>query len=249
MTLTNKGRKKRAKAKPHKRGIIAVTQSRASHTEGLTQTANESRVDHALHQRGYELWRSGLNATEIRKRLHISKSTWKWLLQTGSCHLRAYEDLLVEEVTLIRSSATRTAIELSQSSVTVLSDRMKAAGKATQLINVTLNRIMEHEGTMREEDPALLKALAPIANLGAVADAYQKIYGSNAAVRGLYPTLDHQKSEFRPALEAVQGGDGSAADGVLPAEKRDEIVQDMSNWTEEEIRIFAETGVEPAPTK
>ncbi len=200
-----------------------------------------------MHKRGYELWRAGLNSTEIRKRLHISKSSWKWLLQVGTVHLPAYEDLLVEEVTLIRNSASKIAVELSASSVTVLRDRMASAGKANEIINGVLQRILETGGELRETDPALLKALAPIANVTPVAEAYQKIYGGSAAVRGLYPTLDHAKSEYRPALEAVQGDTGAAVDAILPAEKRDEIVQDMGGWTDEEIEVFAKTGVEPAP--
>ena len=220
---------------------------RQSHTVGLKQTENERRVDRVLHQRGYELWRAGLNSTEIRKRLHVSKSTWKWLLQIGSIHLRAYEDLMVEEVAIIRNSASKIAVDLSQQSVTVLRDRMAAAGKANEIINRVLERIAATDGNLRETDPALLKALAPIANVTPVAEAYQKIYGGSAAVRGLYPTLDHAKSEYRPALEAVQGGSGAAVDAILPAEKRDEIVQHMGGWTEQEIETFAKTGVEPAP--
>jgi hypothetical protein len=239
------------KKKPKYKGTKAQKNNAGnmSHTLGLKQTANEAKVDRALHQRGYELWRAGLNSTEIRKRLHVSKNTWKWLLQQGSVHLRSYEDLLIDEVALIRNSASKTAVDLSQTSITVLADRMSAAGKANTIINGVLNRIMESGGQMIETDPALLKALAPIANVTPVAEAYQKIYGSNAAVRGLYPTLDHSKSEYRPPLEAIQGDSGSAADAILPAEKRDEIVTDMSSWTEEEIEIFAKTGVEPAPGK
>ena len=220
---------------------------RPSLTVGLKQTANEARVDTRLHKRGYELWRAGLNSTEIRKRLHVSKATWKWLLQGGSTQLRPYEDLLVEEVAIIRNSASRIAVELSQSSVTVLRDRMASAGTANEIINLTLKRILSDGGELRETDPALLKALAPIANVTPVAEAFQKIYGGSAAVRGLYPTMDHSKSEYRPALEAVQGDTGAAVDAILPAEKRDEIVQDMGDWTEAEIATFAKTGVEPAP--
>jgi len=220
---------------------------RPVHTRGLKQTENEAKVDTRLHKRGYELWRAGLNSTEIRKRLHVSKSTWKWLLQIGTPQLRAYEDLMVEEVAIIRNSASKIAVELSHSSVTVLRDRMASAGTANEIINITLQRILADGGELRETDPALLKALAPIANVTPVAEAFQKIYGGSAAVRGLYPTMDHSKSEFRPALEAVQGDTGSAADAILPAEKRDEIVQDMGGWSDEEIATFAKTGVEPAP--
>lgn len=220
---------------------------RQIYTLGLKQTANEAKVDTRLHKRGYELWRAGLNSTEIRKRLHVSKTTWKWLLQIGSMQLHAYEDLLVEEVTLIRNSASKIAVDMSQKSVQVLSDRMTSAGTANEIINLVLRRILSDGGELKETDPALLKALAPIANVTQVAEAFQKIYGGSAAVRGLYPTLDHAKSEYRPALEAVQGDTGAAVDAILPAEKRDEIVQDMGGWTEEEISIFAKTGVEPAP--
>ncbi len=225
----------------------AKQSSRQSHTRGLKQTENEARVDHAMHQRGYELWRAGLNSTEIRKRIHVSKTTWKWLLQTGTVHLRAYEDLLVDEVTAIRNSASKIAVELSQTSVTVLRDRMSGAGLANTIINQTLQRILADGGALREDDTALLKALAPIANVTPVAEAFQKIYGGSVALRGLYPTLDHAKAEYKPALEAVQGGTGAAVDAILPAEKRDEIVQDMGDWTEKEIEVFAKTGVEPAP--
>lgn len=220
---------------------------RQIHTKGLKQTENEAKVNLALHKRGYELWRAGLNSTEIRKRLHVSKTTWKWLLQTGSIHLPAYEDLMVEEVTLIRNSASKIAVELSHASVGVLRDRMSAAGKANKIINTVLDRVLETGGNLRETDPSLLKALAPIANVTSVAEAFQKIYGGSVAVRGLYPTLDHAKAEYKPALEAVQGGTASAVDAILPAEKRDEIVQDMGEWTEKEIEVFAKTGVEPAP--
>jgi hypothetical protein len=219
---------------------------RLNGTAGLIQTDNEAKVDTRLHQRGYQLWRAGLNATEIRKRLHVSKSTWKWLLQIGSPRLHAYEDLLIDEVASIRNSASKIAVELSETSVTVLRDRMTAAGKANQIINVVLDRVLS-AGQMEEADPAMLKALAQIANVTPVAEAYQKIYGGSAALRGLYPTMDHAKAEYKPALEAVQGGDATNADAILPAEKRDEIVQDMGGWTEEEIEVFAKTGVEPAP--
>lgn len=217
---------------------------RPKHAKGLVQTNNEAKVDGPLHQRGYELWRAGLNATEIRKRLHVSKSTWKWLLQAGSRRMPSYEDMLVDEVASIRNSASKIALELSESSVTVLRDRMTAAGKANTIINGVLDRALN--GDMDAVDPSLLKALVPIANVTPVAEAFQKIYGGSVAMRGLHPTMDHAQSEYRPALEAVQGG-AETDSSLLPAEKRDEIVQDMGGWSDEEIETFAKTGVEPAP--
>lgn len=213
---------------------------------GLRQTKDEKRVTPSMYQRGYELWRAGLSASEIRNRLGIAKATWNWLLKEGSSTAACYEDLLIDEVAAIRNSASQIAVELSTSSVTVLRDRMANAGKANAMMGLVLDRMLS--GHIDEVDTKVLKALLPIANATSVAEAFTRIYGSNAAARGLYPTMDHAKADYAPPLEAIQGGEGDKI-SILPAEQRDQVMADMSNWTPEQVKEFAETGKEPTPAE
>lgn len=227
------------------RNLNRFSTTRTISRSGLKQGPNEDKVNRLLHRRGWEWWRAGVKPSEIRKRLHISKSTWVWLQTIGSPELIAYDELIIDEVSKIRSSASELAIELSELSVGVLKDRMANAGKANAIMETVLTRIVANGGA-GEGDAQLLKAVLPIANITTVAEAYAKIYGSSAAIKGLYPTVDHSKAEWVPALEAVQGGD-DGDDSMLSAEKQAEIVQDMSEWTPEQVKHFAETGEEPPP--
>jgi len=213
---------------------------------GLRQSKNEKQVTPSVYQRGYELWRAGLSAAEIRNRLYISKPTWEWLLKVGCSTAPAYEDLLIDEVAAIRNSASQIAVELSVSSVKVLRDRMGNAAKANLLINTVLDRMMS--GHIDEMDTKVLKALLPVANATSVADAFSRIYGASVAARALYPTMDHSKSVYVSPLDAIQGGEGDSIT-IMPAEQRDQVMADMSSWTPEQIERFATTGEEPSPSE
>jgi len=214
---------------------------------GMKQSKDEARMSLPLYQRGYELWRAGLSAAEIRNRLHISKTTWEWLLKEGNPPgVPSYEELLIDEVAVIRNSASQIAVELSVHSVKVLRDRMTNAGKANVVIARVLDRMLN--GHIDELDTKVLKALLPISNATSVAEAFTRIYGSNAASRALYPTMDHAKAEYLSPLDAVQGGLGDAV-SIMPAEQRDQIMSDMSSWTPEQVKAFAETGQEPTPSE
>lgn len=234
----------------------ATLMARKSHTGStklklktgiLKQRPDEDKINRAMHQRGYELWRAGLSPTEIQKRLHISRDTWSWILKVGSTHLPAYEDLVVDEVSKIRSSASEAALEISESSVHVLRDRMTNAGKANTLMSEILDRA-QGEGGFKPGDTSALKALLPIANITTVAEAYARIYGASAAMRGLHPTVDHAKAEFISPLETVQGKTEENK-ALMPPEQQNQVVSDVSKMTDKQIRAYLETGKEPDPSE
>lgn len=213
---------------------------------GLEQSPNEDRMNRAMHQRGFQLWRADLSSNEIQKRLHISHHTWKWLLKDGCKQLPSYEGLLIEEVRTIRNSASEAALIVSSTAVEVLRDRMDNAGKANGLMSDILGRMKN--GAVEENDVKALKALLPIANITSVAEAYRQIYGASAAMRGLHPTVDHSKAEYRQPLEAVQGKTDEKK-SLMPAEQRDQVVADVSNWTEEQLQEYIAGKGEPAPSE
>ncbi len=213
----------------------------------LKQKAAEEKLNRRMHQRGYEMWRAGLAPGEIQKRLHITRDTWDWLLKEGSSDLPSYEDLVIDEVQIIRNSASEAALELSHNSVKVLRDRMSNAGKANAIMGTILDRVAS--GSPFEElDAKALKALLPIANITSVAEAYARIYGTSAATRGLHPTVDHSKAEFVSPLESVQGK-VEEDKTLIPPEQRDQVVSDVSGWTEEQLDQFIEGKGEPEPSE
>ena len=213
----------------------------------LKQSADEDKLNRAMHQRGYEFWRAGLSPIEIQKRLHISRETWDWILKVGSTNLPSYEELVINEVAKIRSSASEAAIEISENSVKVLRDRMVNADKANGIMNTILTRLAD--GTRFDElDAKALKALLPIANITSVAEAYTRIYGASAAMRGLHPTVDHSKAEYISPLETVQGKteDNKA---IMPPEQQSQVVSDVANWSEEQLAEFIDGKGEPEPSE
>lgn len=213
----------------------------------LSQGPDEDKLNRAMHQRGYEYWRAGLSPIEIQKRLHISRDTWNWLLKVGSANLPCYEDIVISEVAKIRSSASEAAIEISESSVKVLRDRMANANKANEIMSKILDRLAS--GTPFDElDAKALKALLPIANITSVAEAYTRIYGASAAMRGLHPTVDHSKAQYISPLETVQG---KAEDNraIMPPEQQSQVVTDVSNWTKEQLAKFIDGEGEPDPSE
>ena len=214
----------------------------------LKQKPSEDKLNRAMHQRGYELWRAGLTAGEIQKRLHISRETWAWILKEGSSHLPAYEDLVIEEVSKIRGAASEAALEISEKSVHVLRDRMVNAGKANGLITGILERL-EDGSTFEELDAKALKALLPIANITSVAEAYARIYGASAAMRGLHPTVDHSKAEYISPLETVQGKAEETNKAIMPVEQQSQVATDVSNWSEEQLAEFIDGNGEPDPSE
>lgn len=214
----------------------------------LKQKPNEDKLNRAMHQRGYELWRAGLTPGEIQKRLHISRETWAWLLKEGSSDIPCYEDIVVDEVSRIRSSGGEAALEISEKSVHVLRDRMENAGLANGIMNGILTRLKDG-APFDELDAKALKALLPIANITSVAEAYARIYGASAAMRGLHPTVDHSKSEYISPLETVQGKVEENNKAIMPAEQQSQVATDVSNMSDEQLRAYLETGKEPDPSE
>ena len=214
----------------------------------LKQKPNEDKLNRAMHQRGYELWRSGLTPGEIQKRLHISRETWAWLLKEGSSDIPCYEDIVVDEVSRIRSSGSEAALEISEKSVHVLRERMSNADKANGIMGKILDRLKEG-APFDELDAKALKALLPIANITSVAEAYARIYGASAAMRGLHPTVDHAKSEFISPLETVQGKAEESNKAIMPAEQQSQVATDVSLMSEEQLREYIKTGKEPTPAE
>lgn len=93
---------------------------------------------------------------------------------------------------------------------------------------------------------ATLKELRHYCDLGQVADSFRAIYGDVPAARGLYPTRDGAARHEGDPLIALQG-DTSERDRRFPPEVVHELIDDMRNWTDDQISAYAQGEDEPAP--
>ena len=232
-------------------------------------------IDQRLHQRGYELWRAGVQPPEIRRTLKITMPQWTWLLEEGDPHsspsMPCYRSMLVEEVAAIRNAASEAAVNLATDGVEVLRQRMQNARSANELIHGILQQTAaalvgirlepdkepdkEPDAQMlvalampRKPTQEMLKILASIANMGPAAHAYRTIYGDHAAQRALYPLQDAPKRVDGAPLQPIEG-EAATREQFLPSDMLDEVIGNLMSWDESEIDAFAEGGEEPPPNR
>lgn len=225
------------------------------------------QIDHRLHQRGWELWRSGTQPAAIRKALKITTPQWRWLLEVGDEDaippMPSYQTMLVHEIATIRSSASEAAVDLAVDGVKVLRQRTRNAQLANDLIHGILEHTAHQLLAMKADgdtDPnalismcmprgstqEMLKILARFADMGTVAHAFRTIYGDVAAQRALYPVADAPKggdgNPFNPGE-----GEGADRESFLPKEMVSEVVVEMSEWSDKQVKAFADGDDEPPP--
>lgn len=217
-------------------------------------------INVAIHKRGFDLWRSGLQPKRCRTELGLTSAQWRWLVSEGSSDLPSYESMLIEEVATLRTEAREAAKQVSTEGVEALKLRVQNARAANAYSQLILrSAVEEFQEKAQSGQPFVieevlpskhaletLKVLAKLGELGPSADAFKRIYGDVAAHKALYPERDNPRSETASGepLHALQG-EQAERDDFMNDETMIQVVDELRGLTPEQLRQFVEGGDEP----
>lgn len=218
-----------------------------------------TEITAAIHQRGYELKRAGVQDITCRQELGMTVAQWNWLKHEGNTIFRSYDKLMMDEVRQLRTKSREGALALATGGV----DAINLAVENSRAANAIQQGILRHMAAdicsigepngKRDVEACMptphvlntMKVLQRIGDLTPAADAFMKIFGDVALHKGLYPERDapstHEQSG-EPLL-ALQGDDAER-EAFISEDGMTEVVDGLREMSPEELRAFAEGGDE-----
>lgn len=222
--------------------------------------ARHGTVTFEQHARAYRMWIVGVDPRDIQREVGLTGKQWHWLFEKGDPNIGmpSLRSQWLDEVESIRSHAVEAGREMSKRSVDVIRRRLKNAEGAGMIINRILALMasdLEGVEGRRWEDymPTsavrdTIKALAPLADIKGIADAYKTIFGEAPSVRVARPQMDgsgryagDSAADPLGRLEDKRSGAG------VSSEVLDGFIADWEAWTDEQKQRFLDTGEEPDP--
>lgn len=100
-----------------------------------------NEITAAIHQRGYELLRAGLQEKHCRTELGLTAIQWRWLKNTGNEDFPSYESMVIREVAAIRTEARNGAMMMSKEGIEAIRLKVENA-RAANAINQGILREM-----------------------------------------------------------------------------------------------------------
>lgn len=208
-----------------------------------------------IHQRGYELWRVGLQEKRCRQELGMTVSQWLWLKTVGGHGMPSYEEMLIEDVRQIQTSAREAATAIGVKGAGTIGESLNNASDANYIIAGILGRTKEQLSVLGNEpniddclpskiEREMLKICAKLSDLRPIAEAFRTIYGDTPQAKVLFPTgTANAHGEIADPLVALQGKEAER-ENFISEDAMSDVVDGLGEMTPEELASFANGGHE-----
>lgn len=228
--------------------------------------AGRRSISAEQYARGWRLIAAGCTTTQVMHGAGLTKSQLRWLMQEGdpANGMPPYAQMILDQVAELRGRSQLAAKDLGEAAVDALARQTSIAKWAQNIVLLLLQEVGRELSANMQAPPQsrrslhlvaptktvteALRVLTPLADFGRVAAAFRQTFdggrtGAEDPV-SLLPRearLDFGSDSLVPAsLQMLQGERTGGGSDPL-----DELLPEMSEWTEAEAAHFAETGERP----
>lgn len=219
------------------------------------RSKNVADIDEIAHARGFEMHMQRVPMVQIREDLGLTHKQFSWLRDTGNAEFPSWKKMALQESIEARELARKTAKTVARKGGAAIEANLDN----TIAANTFITNLMAHmqgkidSGTITVEQALgnrdameWIKTMKGLSSPMPAADAFRMMYGTSVNHQILYANHD------APNIEA--GIDGTVVeqvaenrDNFLPQDVLNSIVDEQSEWTDEEREMYVQTGEEPNP--